>query len=175
MYWEGAAVQTRVTDKREGAGKTFRKNQRKAIERSGRHQANRTRAEVEIWKAEVWLQQWWSSASCLLRVERVDRQHLINTWSINPSKPSWSDNETLHHIWQISRKSLQQLDACGRYSTRDCSGYEKIVLISDQVGAHLIFVISFDSWDFGTKLQNIQDILGMTPPNSFHIHQKDFQ
>ena len=48
MYWEGAAVQTRVTDKREGAGKTFRKNRRKAIERSGRHQANRTRAEDKI-------------------------------------------------------------------------------------------------------------------------------
>ena len=51
MYWEGAAVQTRVTDKREGAGKTFHKNRRKAIERSGRHQANRTRAEVKIWKS----------------------------------------------------------------------------------------------------------------------------
>ena len=48
MYWEGAAVQTRVTDKREGAGKTFHKNWRKAIERSGRHQANRTRAEDKI-------------------------------------------------------------------------------------------------------------------------------
>ena len=48
MYWEGAAVQTRVTDKREGAGKTFRKNRRKAIERGGRHQANRTRAEGKI-------------------------------------------------------------------------------------------------------------------------------
>ena len=59
------------------------------------------------------------------------------------------------------KKSPQQLepDACGRYSTRDCSGYEKIVLISDQVGAHLIFVSSFDNWDFGTELQNIQDIL----------------
>ena len=48
MYWEGAAVQTRVTDKRKGEGKTFGKNRRKAIERSGRHQANRTRAEVKI-------------------------------------------------------------------------------------------------------------------------------
>ena len=79
---------------------------------------------------------------------------------------------------QISKtKGLQQLktDACGRYSTRDCSGYEKIVLISDQVGAHLIFVISIDSWDFGTELQSIYDILGKTPLNSFQIHQKDFQ
>ena len=67
MYWEGAAVQTRVTDKREGEGKTFGKNRRKAIERSGRHQANRTRAEVKIWKGRS-----LTSASCYLRVERLD-------------------------------------------------------------------------------------------------------
>ena len=120
MYWEGAAVQTRVTDKREGAGKTFDKNRGKLSR--GADDTRQTEREQKTKYESL------TSASCSnMMIEQLTIFFMSR---------------------QISRKKgLQRLepDACGRYSIRDCSGYEKIVLISDQVGAHLIFVSSYDS------------------------------